>query len=106
MNQQAMMRKLLKMKQEMEETQKEINESEYEVSSGGIVTVTALGTKEIIKVEISEDFEAESKEDLEILSAAIVAACKQLYEAIEEETEEKMSKYSALLGGFGGFGGF
>lgn len=106
MNQQAMMRKLLKMKQEMEETQKEINESEYEVSSGGIVTVTALGTKEIIKVEISEDFEAESKEDLEILSDAIVAACKQLYEAIDEETEEKMSKYSALLGGFGGFGGF
>ena len=63
MNQQAMMRKLMKMKQEMEDTQKEINETEFEVSSGGIVTVTALGTKEIIKVEISEDFEAESKEE-------------------------------------------
>ena len=106
MNQQAMMRKLMKMKQEMEDTQKEINETEFEVSSGGIVTVTALGTKEIIKVEISEDFEAESKEDFEILQDAIVAACKQLYEAIDDETEEKMSKYNALLGGFGGFGGF
>ena len=106
MNQQAMMRKLMKMKQEMEDTQKEINETEFEVSSGGIVTVTALGTKEIIKVEISEDFEAESKEDFEILQDAIVAACKQLYEAIDEETEEQMSKDSALLGGFGGCGGF
>ena len=76
MNQQAMMRKLMKMKQEMEETQKEIAESEYEVSSGGIVTVTALGTKELIKIEISEDFEAESKEE--------------------------MAKYSSLLG-LGGF---
>ena len=52
MNQQAMMRKLMKMKQEMEDTQKEINETEFEVSSGGIVTVTALGTKEIINIMI------------------------------------------------------
>lgn len=102
MNQQAMMRKLMKMKQEMEETQKEIAESEYEVSSGGIVTVTALGTKELIKIEISEDFEAESKEDMELLADSIVAACKKIYKEIDEETEEKMSKYSSLLG-LGGF---
>ncbi|MDY4144755.1 MAG: YbaB/EbfC family nucleoid-associated protein [Bacilli bacterium] len=102
MNQQAMMRKLMKMKQEMEETQKEIAESEYEVSSGGIVTVTALGTKELIKIEISEDFEAESKEDMELLADSIVAACKKIYKEIDDETEEKMAKYSSLLG-FGGF---
>lgn len=102
MNQQAMMRKLMKMKQEMEETQKEIAESEYEVSSGGIVTVTALGTKELIKIEISEDFEAESKEDMELLADSIVAACKKIYKEIDEETEEKMAKYSSLLG-LGGF---
>ncbi|MCI6013733.1 MAG: YbaB/EbfC family nucleoid-associated protein [Coprobacillus sp.] len=102
MNQQAMMRKLMKMKQEMEETQKEIAESEYEVSSGGIVTVTALGTKELIKIEISEDFEAESKEDMELLADSIVAACKKIYKEIDDETEEKMAKYSSLLG-LGGF---
>lgn len=102
MNQQAMMRKLMKMKQEMEETQKEIAESEYEVSSGGIVTVTALGTKEVIKIEISEDFEAESKEDMELLADSIVAACKKIYKEIDDETEEKMAKYSSLLG-LGGF---
>lgn len=102
MNQQAMMRKLMKMKQEMEETQKEIAESEYEVSSGGIVTVTALGTKELIKIEISEDFEAESKENMELLADSIVAACKKIYKEIDDETEEKMAKYSSLLG-LGGF---
>lgn len=103
MNQQVMMRKLMKMKQEMEDTQKEIEESEFTVTSGGIVSVTCLGTKELVKVEISEDFETESKEDLEILSESIVAACKQAYKQIDDETEQKMSKYKALLGGFGGF---
>ena len=37
--------------------QKEIYESEFSASAGGIVTVTVLGTKELVKVEISEDFE-------------------------------------------------
>ena len=53
MNQQVMMRKLMKMKQEMEDTQKEINETEFKASAGGIVTVTVLGTKELVKVEIA-----------------------------------------------------
>lgn len=102
MNQQVMMRKLMKMKQEMEETQKELNESEFTASAGGIVTVTVLGTRELVKVEISEDFEMEGKEDLEMLSDMIVAACNQAYADVDKTTEEKMSKYNALLGGFGG----
>lgn len=102
MNQQVMMRKLMKMKQEMEETQKEISESEFSASAGGIVTVTVLGTKELVKVEISEDFEIEGKEDLEMLSDMIVAACNQAYTDVDKTTEEKMAKYNALLGGFGG----
>lgn len=100
MNQQVMMKKLMKMKQEMEQTQKELYETEFSATSGGIVTVTALGTKELVKIEISEDFEAESKEDLELLSDSIIAACNQVYKDIDEETEEKMSKYSSVFGGF------
>lgn len=98
MNQQVMMKKLMKMKEEMEKTQQEIAESEYEVSVGGIVTVTCLGTKEVTEIKISEDFEASTPEDLELLSDSIVAACKQLYKEIDEETDEKMEKYKALLG--------
>lgn len=102
MNQQVMMRKLMKMKQEMEQTQQELNETEFTASAGGIVTVTVLGTKEIINVQIAEDFEATTAEDLELLSDTIVAACQQVYKDIDKTTEEKMSKYNALLGGFGG----
>ena len=100
MTQQAMMRKLMKMKQEMEETQKEIAESEYEVSSGGIVTVTALGTKELIKIEISEDFEAESKEDMELLADSIVAACKKIYKEIDKIDIEPIGLVTVLLNNF------
>lgn len=102
MNQQVMMRKLMKMKQEMEDTQKEISESEFKAQAGGIVTVTVLGTKELVSVEISSDFEMEGKEDLEMLSDMIVAACNQAYAEVDKTTEEKMAKYNALLGGFGG----
>ena len=102
MNQQVMMRKLMKMKQEMEDTQKEINETEFKASAGGIVTVTVLGTKELIKVDIEEGFEIEGPEDMEMLSDMVVAACSAAYKDIDKTTEEKMEKYSALLGGYGG----
>ena len=94
MNQQVMMRKLMKMKQEMEDTQKEINETEFKASAGGIVTVTVLGTKELIKVDIADDFEIDGKEDMEMLSDMVVAACSAAYKDIDKTTEEKMEKYT------------
>ena len=99
MNQQVMMRKLMKMKQEMEQTQEEIQRTEFTASSGGIVTVTVLGTKEITEIQVSEDFEVEGQEDIDMLTDMIIAACNQAYKDVEKTTEEKMSKYQALLGG-------
>ena len=102
MNQQVMMRKLMKMKQEMEDTQKELNETEFSASSSNIVTVTVLGTKELVDVKIDEDFEISGPEDIEILQDMIVAACNEAYKKVDQTTEEKMAKYNSLLGGFGG----
>lgn len=102
MNQQVMMRKLMKMKQEMEDTQKELNETEFTASAGGIVTVTVLGTKELVNIEISSDFEIDGSEDLEMLQDMIIAACNTAYKNVDKTTEEKMEKYNALLGGYGG----
>ena len=101
MNQQVMMRKLMKMKQEMEQTQEEIYETEFRASAGGIVEVVVMGTKEISEVIISSDFEATSPEDLEMLQDSIVAACAQAYKDIDKTTEQKMAKYAALTSGFG-----
>ena len=99
MNQQVMMRKLMKMRQEMEATQEEIQNTEFTASSGGIVTVTVLGTKELTEIKVSDDFEVEGKEDIEMLTDMIIAACNQAYKDVEKTTEEKMAKYQALLGG-------
>lgn len=102
MNQQAMLRKIKKMQQEMMDTQREIEETIFTASSGGVVTVDVNGAKEIVAVKVSDDFEATTPEDFEMLSDMIVAACNQAYKQIEKTTQEKMGKYSALLGGMGG----
>ncbi|MBP5407937.1 MAG: YbaB/EbfC family nucleoid-associated protein [Bacilli bacterium] len=102
MNQQAMLRKIQKMQKEMMDTQKQIEETVFTASAGGVVSVDMYGTKEIKEVRIDPDFEAEGKEDYEMLSDMIVAASKEAYRQIDKTTQEKMGKYQALLGGMGG----
>lgn len=102
MNQQVMLRKIKKMQDEMMQTQREIEETVFTATAGGVVTVEVYGSKELKAVKVSDDFEVEGKEDIEMLSDMIVAACKEAHKKIEKTTEEKMAKYQALLGGFGG----
>lgn len=102
MNQQVMLRKLKKMQDEMLQTQKEIEETVFTASAGGVVSVEMYGTKELKSVKIDDGFEAEGKEDFELLSDMIVAACKEACNKIDKTTAQKMEKYSALTGGFGG----
>lgn len=102
MNQQAMLRKIQKMQDEMMKTQQEIEETVFSASVNDLVSVDVLGNKHLIKVEVSEDFEVTGPEDFEMLNDMIVAACNQTYKEIEKVTEEKMKKYQSMLGGFGG----
>lgn len=102
MSQQVMLRKLKKMQDEMLQTQREIEETVFTASAGGVVVVEMYGTKELKAVKIDESFEAEGKEDYEMLSDMIVAASKEACKQIDKTTAQKMEKYSALTGGFGG----
>ncbi|HHX80281.1 MAG TPA: YbaB/EbfC family nucleoid-associated protein [Acholeplasmataceae bacterium] len=101
MNQQ-LLKKVKKMQEEMIAAQQEIEATSFYASSGGVVDVEVKGTKELVKVTIKEDFEIESKEDLEMLGDMIVAACNQAYKEIEKAIQEKMGQYQSLLSGFGG----
>ncbi len=83
-------------------TQQEIENTVFYASAGGVVDVEVYGTKEIKAVKVEDSFEIESKEDIEMLSEMIVAACNQAYREIEKTTKEKMDKYNSMLGGFGG----
>jgi hypothetical protein len=102
MNQQALLKKVKKMQEEMMETQKQIEQTSFYASAGGVVSVEVKGTKELMKVTIEEGFVVEGPEDLEMLSDMIVVACASAYKEIEKVTKEKMSKYNEMLGGFGG----
>ncbi len=100
MNKQAMLR-IKKLQQEMIQTQKEIEETEFQATSGP-VTLVMLGKKEIKSVTIDKEFEFEDKDDYEMIEDTIVALSRQLNKEIEEYTEEKMSKYTSMFGGMGG----
>ncbi|MDD2492477.1 MAG: YbaB/EbfC family nucleoid-associated protein [Bacilli bacterium] len=102
MNQQALMKKIKKMQDEMVATQQEIDGTIFYASSGGVVNVEVLGTKEIAAIKVSDEFTIESRDDFEMLSDMIVAACQKAYKEIEKTTKERMQKYNDMLGGFGG----
>lgn len=102
MNQQAMLKKIKKLQDEMVAAQQEIEATTFYASAGGVVSVEVKGTKELVKVKIENGFEAESPEDFEMLGEMVVAACNQAYQEIEKTIKEKMGKYSDMLGGFGG----
>jgi len=101
MNQQAMLRQLKKMQEDMERTQKEIEETLFTSTAGGVITVEMLGNKQLQSVRISDDFEAKDQEDFEMLGEMVVAACKQAYSEIEKFTKTKMAKFQSMLGGMG-----
>ena len=56
MNQQAMLRKVRQMQQEMMRAQAEIEQTEFRESAGGVVTVVVMGTKELAQVIIDPSF--------------------------------------------------
>lgn len=102
MNQQALLKKIKKLQEEMVAAQEELESTSFFASAGGVVNVEVKGNKELVKVTIEEDFTVESKEDLEMLGDMVVAAVNQAYKEIEKATKEKLGKYSDMLGGFGG----
>ncbi len=99
MNQQALIKKMRQLQNEMLATQKEIDETEF-TSTCGPVTVVMYGTKNVKLVKIDEDFTVQDADDKELLEDSILAAMNQLSNEINDFTEEKMSKYRAFTGGF------
>ena len=67
MNQQVMIKKIKKMQDEMVATQKEIEETVFEASAGGVVTIEMYGSKELKSVKVADGFQPEDKDDFEML---------------------------------------
>lgn len=92
----GMMKQMQKMQKDMLKAQDALLELEFVASAGGgMVTVKASGSREIIGVEINE--EVVDPEDIEMLQDLILAATNDVMKQIEDKTEATMGKFTKGL---------
>ena len=97
-NMQQLMRQAQKMQADMENVQKELEETELEVSSGGgmvVCKVTGKGELKSLKI----DPQIVDPEDVEMLEDTITAAVKEAMRQANELSTEKMNKVTGGMGG-------
>ena len=100
-NMNNLMKQAQRMQRQMEESQKEMETKEFSASAGGgAVEVTVTGTKEVVKVKLSE--EVVDPEDIEMLEDLVVAATNEALRKADEANAEIMNKMTGGLGLGGG----
>ena len=100
-NMNNLMKQAQKMQKQMEQTQAELEEKEYEATSGGgVVKVKINGQKEITEITIAE--EVVDPDDVETLEDLVVAALNEVFKKIDAE---QANVYGKMTGGMGGLGG-
>ena len=97
-NMNNLMKQAQKMQKQMEQTQAELEEKEYEATSGGgVVKVKINGHKEITDITIAE--EVVDPDDIEMLQDLIMAAVN---EAIRTQGDDEREQLGKITGGMGG----
>ncbi|MDP4120609.1 MAG: YbaB/EbfC family nucleoid-associated protein [Bacillota bacterium] len=95
-NLQQIAKQAQKMQEQMDETTKALEETEYSATSGGgAVSVTVTGKMEIKNLTISP--EVVDPEDVEMLADLVIAAANQALKAAGEDKEDKMGQISGGL---------
>jgi len=85
-----------KMKVRMDELKRELGEKRVETSTGGgMVTVVANGTQEILEIKIEP--EVVDPNDVEMLEDLIVAAVNQALKKSQDLAAEEMAKLTGGL---------
>ena len=86
-----MMRQAQKMQQEILKMQQELEESEFEFTAGGgVVKAVVMGSRQVKSIEI--DPEAVDPDDVEMLQDMIVAAVNGALKLCEEKSNASMAK--------------
>ena len=103
-NMNNLMKQAQKMQKQMEETQAELAEKEYEATAGGgVVTVKINGQKEITDMTISE--EVVDPDDIEMLQDLIIAAVNEAIRMQADDEKEQLSKITGSMGMGGNLSG-
>ena len=98
MNMQQMLIQAQKMQREMQKEQYALGKKEFKVSKNGIVTVTMMGTRELVAIEIADA--GLDKEDKEFLELTIKDAINDCLKQIEEANEAIQAKMANRIPGF------
>ena len=98
-NMQNLMKQAQKLQQEMQETEKLLDDWEIVGTSGGEAVVVYMNAKKIIDgIELDES--VVDPEDVEMLEDLILAAILDGYKKADAVYEEKMAPYGAAKGMF------
>ena len=97
MNMQTLMREAQKMQKNLQKTQEELANTNYEGTSS-LVSIIINGNKDIVSVKINSDDSLE-KEDLEMLEDMIMVAFNDACKKVDSDKEKKFGKYGNGLAG-------
>ena len=96
-NMQGMMKQMKKLQQNMQEDQKNLNESEFVGKAPeDMVVATFTGDHRLKDISIKE--EAVDPDDVDMLQDFVVAAINDAMAQIDDATQKTMGKYSRLAG--------
>ena len=97
-SQQEMLRRVQQAQENMEKMQEELNNREFEVTSGGgMVKISIMGTKEVKSIKIDPAVISNEPEDIEMLEDMLVAAVNEAVSLVEKTTNEEMGKITGGL---------
>ena len=97
-NMQSLMKQAQQMQQKLIEAQQQLEELQVTGSaSGGLVSVTCNGKKEILAVSINP--QVVDADDVEMLEDLIIAALNEAFKLVEEEQQRVMGPLSGAAGG-------
>ena len=100
-NQMNMMKQAQKMQQDILKMQQELEESEFEFTAGGgAVKAVVSGGKELKSLEISP--EVVDPEDVEMLQDMVLAAVNGAMKLADEQSNKTMSKFQSGIPGLPG----
>ena len=93
MNINQLMKEAKKMQADLEKSQQELGEKEFEASSGGgIINVKVSGNKEIKEIKIKK--EAVDPDDVEMLEDLILTCVNEALRKVDSAQAESMGKYN------------
>ena len=97
MNMQAMLKQAQAMQKDMLKIKEEIDNTEF-IGESSLVTVVLKGTKDLVSVKINAD--SLDSDDIEALQDMIVIAVNQASKKIDDMMEKKMGKFGNIPGLF------